>query len=53
MDPAVQAHEEVYAGGGGINALVKIKSADLLRVTDAQVVPLLAGPAETPASDEA
>ncbi|NLX11009.1 MAG: EthD family reductase [Chloroflexi bacterium] len=53
MDPAVQAHEEVYAGGGGINALVKIKSADLLRATDAQVVPLLADPTETPASDEA
>lgn len=41
MDPAVQAHEVIYAGGGGINALLKITSADLLRVSNAEVAPML------------
>jgi prolyl-tRNA editing enzyme YbaK/EbsC (Cys-tRNA(Pro) deacylase) len=41
MDPAVQAQEVVYAGGGGINAILKVTSADLLRVSRAEVAPML------------
>jgi uncharacterized protein (TIGR02118 family) len=41
MDPAVQQHQTVYAGGGGIDALLKISSADLLRLSEAEIVPLL------------
>lgn len=42
MDPSVQAHEIVYAGGGGIDALLKITPADLLRHSRAEVADLLA-----------
>jgi uncharacterized protein (TIGR02118 family) len=41
MDPAVQAQDEIYAGGGGIKALVKMTSAELLRVSQAEVAPML------------
>jgi uncharacterized protein (TIGR02118 family) len=41
MDPSVQNHETIYAGGGGNNALLKISSADLLRVSKAEIVPML------------
>lgn len=41
MDPAVQQHETVYAGGGGIDALLKISSADLLRLSNAEVASML------------
>ncbi|WP_119065250.1 EthD family reductase [Aggregatilinea lenta] len=41
MDPAVQANEIVYAGGGGIDALLKIASAELLRHSKAEVADLL------------
>lgn len=41
VDPAVLAFETVYAGGGGINALLKLSSKELLRVTNAEVTPLL------------
>ncbi len=51
LDPAVQAHEVVYAGGGGINALLKINTADLLRHSRAEVAPMLED--EPPAAPEA
>lgn len=52
MDPAVQKHETIYAGGGGNNALLKITTADLLRVSNAEVVPMLHdGSAKKPATD--
>lgn len=41
LDPAIQAHEVIYAGGGGINALLKITPAELLRATNAEVESLL------------
>ena len=61
MDPAVQQYEVIYAGGGGIKALLKITSADLLRISNAEVAPMLRDddthqtntPDTGPASDEA
>lgn len=50
VDPAVQQFETVYAGGGGINALLKISSAELMRVTRAEVVDLLRDEVEGPDS---
>jgi len=47
IDPAVQAYDVVYAGGGGINALLKITPADLIHHTRAEVAPMLAD--DTPA----
>jgi uncharacterized protein (TIGR02118 family) len=41
MDPAVEQHEVIYAGGGGIKALLKMTSADLLRISNAEVAPML------------
>lgn len=34
--------DEIYAGGGAINALMRVDTATLLRLTDAAVVPLTA-----------
>jgi Cys-tRNA(Pro) deacylase len=44
MDPAVRAHEVVYAGGGGITALLRIRSEDLLRITHAELLDVLESP---------
>jgi uncharacterized protein (TIGR02118 family) len=41
MDPAVRQYDEIYAGGGGIDALLKITTAELLRVSDAEIAPML------------
>ncbi|MBN1202018.1 MAG: EthD family reductase [Anaerolineae bacterium] len=41
MDPTVQAYDTVYAGGGGIDALLKIRSADLQAISGAEVIPML------------
>jgi uncharacterized protein (TIGR02118 family) len=41
MDPAVQEYDVIYAGGGGIDALLKITSAELLRASDAEIAPML------------
>ncbi|MBN2303250.1 MAG: EthD family reductase, partial [Anaerolineae bacterium] len=41
LDPSVQAHEVIYAGGGGDNAMLKITSADLLKISDAEIAPML------------
>ena len=42
MDHGVLDHEVVYAGGGGIAAMLRIRSADLLRLTNAELVNVLA-----------
>ncbi len=41
LDPAIQRYETVYAGGGGIDALLRISCAELLRVSGAEVAPML------------
>lgn len=41
LDPAVRQHEVVYAGGGGIAAMLKVRSADLERLTGAELLPVL------------
>lgn len=41
MDPAIQAHEVVYAGGGGMDALLRIRSAELIRASRAEIAPML------------
>ena len=41
IDPAVCAQEIVYAGGGGIAAMLRIRSADLQRLTGAEVLYVL------------
>ncbi len=48
IDPAVLEHEVIYAGGGGINALLKMRSAELQRVTEAEVLSLLCEEVPTP-----
>ncbi len=44
LDPGVLANEVVYAGGGENNALVRLASKDILRVTRAKQVELLEPP---------
>jgi uncharacterized protein (TIGR02118 family) len=41
MDPAVRQHEVVYAGGGGIDALLKMTTTELLRASNAEIAPML------------
>lgn len=41
MDPAIQSQEVVYAGGGGIDALLRISSAELIRASRAEIAPVL------------
>lgn len=41
MDPAVQSYETIYAGGGGIKALLRMRSEDLLNYSNAEVAPML------------
>lgn len=41
IDPGVCQHEIVYAGGGGITALLRIRSADLLALTKAETLEVL------------
>lgn len=49
IDPAIQKYGMVYAGGGGLNALMKITPADLIRYSRAEVAPMLADePAASP-----
>jgi uncharacterized protein (TIGR02118 family) len=51
MDPAIQQHEIVYAGGGGIDALLKIGSKELERASQAEIAPMLRD--EQPESEDA
>jgi prolyl-tRNA editing enzyme YbaK/EbsC (Cys-tRNA(Pro) deacylase) len=41
IDPAVCDHEIVYAGGGGITALLRLRSDDLRRLTGAELLKVL------------
>jgi len=41
LDPAIQEHALIYAGGGGISALLKLTPAELLRVTNAEIASML------------
>jgi Cys-tRNA(Pro) deacylase len=41
MDPAVREQEIIYVGGGGIAALLRIRSNDLARITRAEQVIVL------------
>ena len=40
IDPSVLAHDEVYAGGGGGNALLRINPKDMLEYTRPEVISL-------------
>ena len=40
IDRRVLEHDEVYAGGGGIDALVRVSPQDILRLTGAEVLDL-------------
>ncbi len=53
MDPAVKHYQVIYAGGGGIDALLRMDSAELLRVSRAEVAPILEDEAAEQAGDEA
>src|SRR5262249_30052124 len=41
MDPGVREQEIIYVGGGGIAALLRIRSDDLARITKAELVEVL------------
>jgi prolyl-tRNA editing enzyme YbaK/EbsC (Cys-tRNA(Pro) deacylase) len=41
MEPGILAHEVVYAGGGGIAELLRIRSADLQRLTSPELLDVL------------
>ena len=47
LDPRVLDYEEVYAGGGAENALVRLKAADILHTTSAELEDLRTAPKET------
>lgn len=53
MDPSIQTHEMIYAGGGGIDALLKMTSAELQRASQAEVAPMLRDAVPPAASPEA
>ena len=40
LDPRVLMHDEVYAGGGGENALVRLKSTEIQKYCEAEVLDL-------------
>ncbi len=40
LDPRVLEHNEVYAGGGGENAMVRLNSTDILKYCNAEVLDL-------------
>lgn len=40
VDPGVVAQEEIFGGGGEINAMLRLTPEELLRVTGAEVVPV-------------
>ena len=41
MDPAVCQQEIIYAGGGGIAAMLRVRSDDLARLTNAEIIEVL------------
>ena len=52
IDPAVGSHEIVYAGGGGITSLLRLRSDDLRRLTGAETLAVLEEPSNSPAGAE-
>lgn len=42
MDPGVVAQRDIFGGGGDINAMLRLTSQELLRVTSAEVVSVAA-----------
>jgi prolyl-tRNA editing enzyme YbaK/EbsC (Cys-tRNA(Pro) deacylase) len=44
IDPAVRQQEIVFAGGGGIAAMLRIRSEDLARLTGAETLDVLEAP---------
>ncbi len=48
LDPRVLEYDEVYAGGGADNALVRLKSGDILHFTTAEIVDLRAALEDSP-----
>ncbi len=50
MDPAIKEYEIVYAGGGGIDALLRISSKELERASRAEIAPMLRD--DTPQSED-
>ena len=48
LDPRVLENDEVYAGGGAENALVRLKSGDILLITTAEIVDLRTAPKAAP-----
>lgn len=41
MDPAIQEYDVIYAGGGSVDALLKLSTKTLLDVSRAEVAPML------------
>lgn len=41
LDPGILKYDQVYVGGGSGNALVRIHPREILRITNAEQVPLL------------
>ncbi len=50
MDPAVLAQDVIYAGGGGIDALLRMSPEVLLRASRAEVAPMLEADQNAPAA---
>ena len=50
-DRRVLAEPEVYAGGGALDALLRIAPAEIVRVTNAETGDLVVGPAQGAESD--
>jgi prolyl-tRNA editing enzyme YbaK/EbsC (Cys-tRNA(Pro) deacylase) len=38
VDPGVIAHQEIFGGGGEINAMLRLTPEELLRITGADIV---------------
>ncbi len=38
VDPGVVAHQEIFGGGGEINAMLRITPEDLVRATEAEII---------------
>jgi prolyl-tRNA editing enzyme YbaK/EbsC (Cys-tRNA(Pro) deacylase) len=51
MDPAVLANDVIYAGGGGIDALLRMSPEVLLRASRAEVAPMLEADESAPARE--
>ncbi len=44
VDPGVVTQEEIFGGGGEINVMLRLTPQELLRVTGADVIPVLSKP---------